>query len=70
MTTPSIERLKRHRDRIRGCYTYEAFHEAQVEFVELLINLLEKEQEELLSYARDLLQAETKAIERDVRGNP
>ncbi len=55
MVSPSLFELRKHRARIQGCNTYEAFKTAQLEFLDLLVALLVKEEKELQQAARDIL---------------
>lgn len=55
MTTPDLDQLKTHRANLFACEDFEAFRKAQIRFVDLLIDLLEKEDEELRGAARTIL---------------
>lgn len=55
MTTPNLEQLKAHRSRLVDCATFASFLTVQLEFVDMLIRLLEKEDKELRAAAREIL---------------
>lgn len=55
MATPDIEQLKNHRDNLMACETFEEFKAVQITFVNLLIRICQKEEDELKLSARIIL---------------
>ena len=58
MATPSVKQLRQHRQRLSECTTFEAFKTVQIAFVDLLIEIIDREDEELREHARILLQGD------------